>query len=51
MDESPLNARASNEINADSIWLLTRKQTDNRRLLQMDQDSLELVLTEDGYTL
>jgi hypothetical protein len=51
MDESPLNARASNEINADSIWLLTRKKTDNRRLLQMDQDSLELVLTEDGYTL
>jgi len=51
MDEAPLNARGSNEINASTVWLLTRPQTDNRRLLQMDDNTIELVLTEDGYKL
>ena len=49
MDERPLNARAKNEINSDEVWLLTRSEANSKRQLYIDDEIVELNLTEDGY--
>ncbi len=49
MDEKPLNARGKSRIKSDKIWLLTRPGSDSKRILTMGENSINLILTEDGF--
>lgn len=49
MDSSPLIARGKNKLDADVIWLLTRPNSDSKRVLWVDGESIDLRLAEEGY--
>ena len=49
MDGNPLNARAKNKINSDKVWLLTRPDSDSKRILWDDDNSITLRLVEEGF--
>lgn len=47
--EELLVARAKNKLNADNVWLLTRPDSDSKRILSMDKLDVELRLVEEGF--
>ena len=49
MDSQPLVARGKNKLNADKVWLLTRPDSDSRRVLWLDGEQIELRLKEEGF--
>ncbi len=49
MDSIPLVARGKSKLNSDSVWLLTRPDSDSKRELWIDGEITELRLTEDGF--
>ena len=49
MDGNPLNARGKSKLKTDSVWLLTRPESDSRRVIWLDEESITLRLTEDGF--
>jgi|TARA_B110000914_G_scaffold176652_1_gene158042 hypothetical protein len=49
MDSSPLIARGKNKLKANVIWLLTRPNSDSKRVLWVDGESIDLRLAEEGY--
>lgn len=49
MDSQPLVARGKNKLNADKVWLLTRPDSDSRRVLWLDGEQVELRLKEEGF--
>ena len=49
MDGSLLTARGRSEIDSDQVWLLTRPESNSKRILTIDEKSINLVLTEDGF--
>jgi len=49
MDSSPLIARGKNKLETDVIWLLTRPQSDSKRVLWVDGESVDLSLVEEGF--
>ncbi len=49
MDSTPLIARAKNKMKADAVWLLTRPNPDSKRVLWINESSVELRLTEEGF--
>ena len=51
MDSSPLVARGKNKLNADKVWLLTRPESDSKRILWMDENELKLRLKEEGFVV
>lgn len=51
MDSTPLVARGKNKLNSDSTWLLTRPESDSKRKLWIDEESIDLRLAEEGFLL
>ncbi len=49
MDSSPLVARAKKKLQADKVWLLTRPESDSKRVLWMDEVEVHLRLKEEGF--
>ena len=49
MDSTPLVARGKSKLNTDKIWLLTRPNADSKRILWIDEESIELRLVEEGF--
>ncbi|MCH1526777.1 MAG: hypothetical protein L7S49_01045 [Candidatus Poseidoniaceae archaeon] len=49
MDSTPLVARGKSKLNTDKIWLLTRPNADSKRILWIDEESIELCLVEEGF--
>lgn len=49
MDPSPLIARGKNKLKANVIWLLTRPNSDSKRVLWVDDEPIDLRLAEEGY--
>ena len=49
MDSTPLIARGKSKLNSDKVWLLTRPDSDSKRILWMDEDKLNLRLNEEGF--
>jgi len=49
MDDSPLRARGSKDLQADTIWLLTRPGSDSKRVIHLGGESFNLRLTEAGF--
>ena len=47
--DEPITARSRNKIDADYVWLLTRPNSDSRRLLQTSESETPLKLVEEGY--
>jgi len=44
-----INARGRKEINSDQVWLLTRPESNSRRVLIVNEEPIKLKLTEDGF--
>ena len=44
-----INARGRKEINSDQVWLLTRPESNSKRVLIVDDEPIKLNLTEDGF--
>ena len=51
MDESPLVARGKNKLQTDNVWLLTRPESDSKRVLWINDDPIDLRLIEDGFVV
>lgn len=49
MDKTPLVARGKNKMEADVTWLLTRPDQDSKRVLWIDENPIDLRLSEEGY--
>ena len=49
MDDSPLVARAKNKLKTDNLWLLTRPESNSKRVLWINDDPIDLLLVEDGF--
>ncbi len=49
MDSMPLIARGKSKLNTDKVWLLTRPESDSKRVLWMDDEELHLRLNEEGF--
>ena len=49
MDSSPLVARGKKKLQADKVWLLTRQESDSKRVLWMDEVEVHLRLKEEGF--
>ena len=49
MDSDPLLARAKNKIKSDKIWLLTRPESNSKRVLWIGDNSIDLMLKEEGF--
>jgi hypothetical protein len=49
MDDAPLRARGSKELQVDTIWLLTRPGSDSKRIMHLDDEKFNLRLTEAGF--
>ena len=49
MDSTPLIARGKSKLNTDKVWLLTRPDSDSKRILWMNEDKLLLRLNEEGF--
>jgi hypothetical protein len=49
MDGNPLTARGQKKINSDKVWLLTRPDSDSKRILWVDGESISLRLAEEGF--
>ncbi len=49
MDSTPLIARGKSKLDADEVWLLTRPDSDSKRILWIGDDHIELRITEDGF--
>ena len=49
MDSTPLIARGKSKLKSDEVWLLTRPDSDSKRVLWMDEDKLHLRLNEEGF--
>ena len=49
MDSKPLVARGKNKLNANEVWLLTRPNSDSKRILWIGDEPTELRLDEDGF--
>lgn len=49
MDGSPLTARGKKKINSDKVWLLTRPDSDSKRILWDGDNSISLRLVEEGF--
>ena len=49
MDSSPLVARGKKKLHADKVWLLTRQESDSKRVLWMDETEVHLRLKEEGF--
>jgi len=44
-----LTARGQKKINSDKVWLLTRPDSDSKRILWVDGESISLRLAEEGF--
>ncbi len=49
MDSSPLVARGKSKLETDKVWLLTRPDSDSKRVLWMDDSEIKLRLNEEGF--
>lgn len=49
MGDNPLTARGMKKINSDKVWLLTRPDSDSKRILWDDDKSISLRLVEEGF--
>ena len=49
MDSTPVIARGKSKLNSDKVWLLTRPDSDSKRILWMDEDKLQPRLNEEGF--
>ena len=49
MDDSPLVARSKNKLKTDNVWLLTRPDSDSKRVLWINENPIDLRLIEDGF--
>ena len=49
MDSQPLVARAKKKLKTDKVWLLTRPQSDSKRILWIDDKEVQLRLKEEGF--
>ena len=49
MDAQPLVARGKNKLKTDKVWLLTRPQSDSKRILWIDDKEVQLRLKEEGF--
>ncbi len=47
--ESPITARGRNKISADKVWLLTRPNSDSKRVLFTSESQTTLRLVEEGF--
>ena len=47
--DEPIIARGANKINADEVWLLTRPNSDSKRILFASDSQTELRLVEEGF--
>ena len=47
--EEPITARSRNKISADEVWLLTRPDSDSKRVLFNSESQTSLRLIEEGY--
>ena len=48
--DEPIIARGANKINADKVWLLTRPNSDSKRILFASDSQIELRLVQEGFT-
>ena len=48
--DEPIIARGANKINADEVWLLTRPNSDSKRILFASDSQIELRLVQEGFT-
>ena len=44
-----IKARGRKEIKSDQVWLLTRPESNSKRVLIVDEEPIKLKLTEDGF--
>ncbi|MDP6869688.1 MAG: hypothetical protein QGI21_02820 [Candidatus Poseidoniaceae archaeon] len=51
MDDRPLIERSGKNLNIGETWLLTRPDTDNKRIIHTGGKEIKLTLDEDGYKL
>jgi hypothetical protein len=49
MDDTPLRARGAKDLQADTIWLLTRPGSDSKRVIHLGEEAFNLRLTEAGF--
>tara|TARA_B100000579_G_C22787718_1_gene832792 strand:- start:552 stop:1106 length:555 start_codon:yes stop_codon:yes gene_type:complete len=49
MDSSPLVARGKNKLKTNKVWLLTRPESNSKRVLWLDDISENLLLKEEGF--
>ena len=49
MDSSPLIARGKNKLKTNEVWLLTRPNSDSKRVLWIEDEPTELRLNEEGF--
>tara|TARA_B100001113_G_C21081270_1_gene610047 strand:- start:1002 stop:1556 length:555 start_codon:yes stop_codon:yes gene_type:complete len=49
MDSTPLIARGKNKLNTDKVWLLTRPESNSKRVLWSGDDRIDLQLKEEGF--
>jgi len=47
--EAPITARSRNKINSDEVWLLTRPNSDSKRVLHSSESQTHLRLVEEGF--
>ena len=49
MDSTPLVARGKSKLDANSVWLLTRPEENSKRALWVDENKIDLLLSEEGF--
>tara|TARA_B100000131_G_scaffold188258_1_gene181207 strand:- start:2233 stop:2802 length:570 start_codon:yes stop_codon:yes gene_type:complete len=49
MGSTPLIARGKNKLKTDKVWLLTRPDSDSKRIIWLDEEEVHLRLNEEGF--
>lgn len=51
IEHSSITARGKNELNTDQVWLLTRPESDSKRVLWIDKTPIKLQLIQEGFVV
>ena len=49
MDSNPLVARGKSKLKTDKVWLLTRPESNSKRVLWLNDSNENLLLKEEGF--